>query len=745
MARHLTYSLVAWARRVQAYSPMIELRTLGTLNIEGSGGNSLATIQGRSRRLALLVYLAAARPAGPQRRGALLTLFWPEAEAAHAHAALRQSVRVLRNALGERAIRGLGRDALVCDSELLWCDAAAFDAACDAGRHMEALRLFAGEFLAGFSIPGAPEFDTWMMSMRARLQARAAAAATTLAEEADAAGELAPASEWAARTLEFDPDNEAAMVRLALMLDRQGERARALDVHDAFTAHLRRDFGVGPSPETQRLGRALRASGRPKAGALWTHSSAEHPPGSIAVLPFLNLGDDADFEYFCDGMTEELIADLSSFKGLSVAARTSSFAFKGRNDDVRRIGSRLGVSHLVEGSIRRTGERVRVTAQLIDVESGFHRWADTFEMPLADAVNLPGEVFRRIAPALEREVASRSRRPSRGTSDRDAYLLFLRGQFHLYKRSPADLEKARALFEEAVERDPLYAAAHGGLANALVALPVYCGVSTGDCLPRALETAALALALDPDLASAHSARSLGLAMYAWDWKGSEESALRALENEPQDVVLRSLYAFYVLAHAGRFEAALAEAAKARDADPLSLPANAYVAYIAYLARRHDLAEATCRATLELNGTFPLALWVLEMTLEELGRTSEAVRLARSLAEATQGSPMFTAHLARALARAGATSEAQTLSASVEAELPPKSPVWYWLAGVHGALGEVDKGLAALERAVKARSNFLVFAAVHPTLDPLRGSTRFQAILRTLGMLASDPEAPVTLR
>jgi TolB-like protein/DNA-binding SARP family transcriptional activator len=721
---------------------MILLRTLGTLSVRTSEGDALGSVSGRSKRLALLVYLAAARPAGPRRRDALLALFWPEADDARARGALRQSLKVLHDALGDGALLGLGSDAVACNPSRVWCDAAAFDVACDAGRYAEALRLYLGEFLPGFSIPEAPDFDSWMTDMRQRLQTRAASAAAILADEATSAGDLTPASQWAAKALDLAPDDEGALVRLIVLLDRQGQRALALDAYERCAARLERDLGVQLSAATQQLGRALRLGGRrahePGMAALRVPTGRP----SVAVLPLLNLSGDVEFEYFCDGMTEELIADLASVPGLSVAARTSSFAFKGRNDDVRRIGARLGVEHVIEGSIRRDAERIRITVQIIDAGSGFHEWADTFEYPLAQAVRVPEEIARRLAPALGKELsAPRHRRASRESADRDAYLLFLRGQFHLYKRSPSDLKKAQLLFEQAITRDPAYAAAYGGLANALVALPVYCGVPTADCLPRALDVAATALSLDPNLAGAHSARSLALAMYTWNWEESETSALRALETDPQDVVLRSVYAFYVLAASGRFDEALAEARRARDADPLSLPANAYVGYVGYLARRYGVAEHAARAALELHDSFPLARWVLEMTLEELGRLDEAVSHARALASSSGGSPMFEAHLARALARAGARTDARALLTALETSLPEPSPVWYWLAGVYGALGETELGMECLEKAVLHRSNFLVFVGVHPTLDPLRAHPRFADVLTTV--LGPD-NAAVTL-
>jgi len=717
---------------------MFELRTLGSVHLRGPDG-TVDALAGRSKRLALLVYLAAARPAGPRRREQLLGVFWPDASPEHGRGALRQSLRFLVGTLGPDLLTGRGTDAVAVAPGSLWCDAVALERAADAGRDAEVLRLFGGDFLAGFALAECPEFEAWCSDVRLRLRRRAVASAGRLTREAERAGAWDESSEWAQQWLELQPEDEQALRAALGALMRQERRARALELASDFETRLRHELGVSPSVETRALLESLRtgkwtgvstAAAEPLAPAL--------PSGSVAVLPFLNLTGDPDLDYFCDGITEELIADLSMLAGLSVAARTSSFVFRTRAVDVRDIGRRLGVGHLVEGSMRRAGVALRVTVQLVETSRGFHLWADTFDHPLADAVRMPAELVRRIAPALQRSlVAPVPRRPSQETQDREAFLLFLRGQHHLYRRSPEAVVRSAELFARAREQDPRYAAAHGGLALALASMPVYCGTPTGVACPRALEVAGVALGLDGTLASAHLAKSLALAMHRWDWSGAEASALAALAGTPKDPVVRSTYAFYVLAHNGRFEQALAEATVARDADPLSLAAISYVGYIAYLARDWARAEAAAREALELDPGFPLALWVLEMVLEARGEFEAALGVGRTLVATSPASAMFRAHLARALGRVR-RDEARAELGALVAGLPSESPVWYWVAGARAALGDVEEGLDALERAVENRSNFLVFAAVHPTLDPLREHRRFTAILRRLDL-------PITLR
>lgn len=719
---------------------MFELRTLGTVQIRGDDGRPLEALQRRSGRLALLVYLAVDRPPGPKRRDTLLAMFWPEASPERARGALRQALQTLGDALGPGALTGRGTASVGCNPSEIWCDARALERASDAGRHAEVLRLFGGEFLPGLSVQGAPELDAWIDENRQRLRALAIHSAGALADEAESNGALEEAVGWARRAVTLDRDDERALVRLLRVLQRQGEPAQALEAYREFRERLRRDLGVDPSPAVEAVAAAVRrGSGAPVSGG----APQRAPPASavarsVAVLPLQNFSGDPEFEYFTDGLTEELIAELSLLPDISVAARTSSFAFRARADDIRAIARRLGVTSVVEGSVRRIEPQLRVTLQLIDAETGFHRWADSVDFPLAEALRVPQDLVRRLAPALHASLLSTERpRAPLQTADREAFLAFLRGRYHLYRRSPADLVRSVELFERARSIDPAYAAAHGGLALALASLPVYAGTPTDSVLPRALEIAGEALELDPSLSAAHLARSLALAMHRWDWQGAEASALLALEGQPPDPIHRSTYAFYVLASSGRFDQALIEAERARDADPLSLPANAYVGYVAYLARRYALADQICRSTLDLDPRFPLALWIHEMVLEQLGQVGRAVDVARSLVSDHPDSALFQAHLARALAMAGDAGARQELRRLVE-RLPVDHPVWYWVAGVHGALGEVEEGMRVLEHALEIRSNFLVFAAVHPTLDPLRDHGRFAGLLERLGR-------PVTLR
>jgi TolB-like protein len=717
---------------------MFELRTLGTVQLRSADGRLLETLQGRSKRLALLVYLAVDRPAGPKRRDSLLAMFWPEASPDRARHALRQALQTLGNGLGPEVLVGRGTDAVGCNPAELWCDARALERASGAGRHAEVVRLFGGDFLPGLTVEDAPDFDAWVAENRLWFRSRAAEAAAVLADEAAGMDSIDAAVGWAERALELAAEDERALLRLVRLLELQGRHARAREVYETFSQRLLRELGLQPSAATRSVAAELRRGAHsPSSGAT---AAPVSPPAakSVAVLPFLNLTGDGEFEYFTDGLTEELIAELSTLPGLAVAARTSSFAFRGRNDDIRVIGNRLGVASVVEASVRRTGQVLRITLQVIDSRDGFHRWADTVEFPFTDALRMPGSLVHRIAPVLHASlVAATGARAVVQTENREAFLAFLRARYHLYRRSPADLLRSVELFEEALSLDPTYAAALGGLALALATLPVYAGAPTATVLPRALEVADQALALDSTLSTAHIARCLALAMYRWDWAGAEASALLAVEGQPPDPIHRSTYAFYVLARDGRFRQALLEAERARDDDPLSLPANAYVGYVAYLARQYALADRASRAALDLDGRFPLALWVREMVLEELGRLDEAVEVARRLVADHPPSLLFRAHLARALARSGRP-EARAELERLRASLSPDNPVWYWVGGVHAALGETDLGLTALEHAVDIRSNFLVFAAVHPTLDPLRSHPRFAAILDRMGL-------PVTLR
>ena len=440
---------------------VIELRLLGPLQISDSAGRGTAALLRRSRRTALLAFLAGATPRGLHRRDKLVALFWPESDTAHARAALNQALYVLREALGKDAIIARGDDGAGLDASVVWCDVTAFEAALDEGRPAEALALYRGDLLDGFHATGAPGFEEWLSSERARLRQRASDGAWALAEASAAAGDDLAAGRWARRAAELLPADEAVVRRLMSFLRKFGDRAAAIREYEAFIQRLAQDYGLGPSAETQALaadirqeeprqevrppattgplaiarvratdgapGKAMRSRSRSTfsgvrlalvatgaiatLGALGTvlvqatraPATTDGPP-RIAVLPFENLGSGED-EYFADGITDEITGRLAQIAGLLVISRTSAMQYKGSGATLRRIGEELGVAYVLEGTIRTdrvsagAGE-VRVIPRLVRVADDAQVWTDRYTARLQ-----PGEIFRVQADIAERVAA----------------------------------------------------------------------------------------------------------------------------------------------------------------------------------------------------------------------------------------------------------------------------------------------------------------------------------------------------
>jgi TolB-like protein/DNA-binding SARP family transcriptional activator/Tfp pilus assembly protein PilF len=713
---------------------MIELRTLGTVRISRRDGSPLRGLTGRDRRLALLVYLAAARPVGPRRRDALSALFWPEADGPHARTALRQALKVLRDALGESALRSEG-DAIEVNREELWCDAAAFLDLAAAGRDRDALALYNGEFLAGFFVDGSPEFDDWVGALRENLQLEAASAAGRMAIAAEAAGDLEDAIEWAQRRVELASSDEQALSDLLRCLHRAGRSAEAAGRFARFADQLRRELGVEPGPAARRW---LDAPARDPEPPSSSPGPKGIPPSlSIAVLPLNNLTGDPDLEFLSDGLTEELAGELARMRGLWVTARTSSFAFKGRTGDPRQIGEALRVRYLVEGAVRLLGDRLRVAASLVEAHTGYRVWSGTSDRHLSEAIAVPGELISRLTSGLASRLAVRfDNRASRATGSSPAYLDYLRGMHHYMRKSPADLRRSAEFFRTALTADPEYAAAWAGLAHATVSLPVYWGALPRDHLPEAEEAARRSIGLDPNVASAHSALGLVQSMWHWDWAGAVASLERAVELEPWDPTSRSVLALYGYTCQGRHDEARAQVERGCELDPLSPAGLAYFALAVYFARDYQRSAEACLQALELVDEFPLALWVLVLDREQQGALDEALGLGERLVRATQGSPVMRAQVARLLAKAGRRGDARALLEALTGPTP--GSIDYFLAVARWEAGDLLGALELFERAAAVRSNFFVFSAVDPLIDRMRDDPALAAILGRLGLSLKPP-------
>lgn len=455
-------------------------------------------------------------------------------------------------------------------------------------------------------------------------------------------------------------------------------------------------------------------------------------PRDIAVLPFADLGPRAEHGYFADGITEELIAVLGGVEGLRVVGRTSAFAFRGRDVSARRIGEELGVGAIVEGSVRLFDDRLRVTAHLVDVASGYHLWSETYERRVEDVLQIQDEIVRSIASTLQgRLLPTPPPTAPVPQIDAHAYNLYLEGRFLWHRRTGPDLRRSVLVLEEAVERAPDYARAHVGLGDAYAVSGFYDLLPPHVAFPRAQAAALRALDLDPSLAAAHATLGYVALYYDWDWERAEAEFLTSIELAPNYSTAHQWYANFLTAM-GRFTEAEAAMRRAQELDPLSLIANAALGWVHYYAGDYDQAIAQCHRTLELDRSFALAYLWLGQALERLGRFDEAAAAIRHALDLGDRSTISRAALARIFALNGQPGQARAVLAELEAEDGDTYLPSYEIARVHHALGQRQRTLAWLERALAERAHSMVFLRVDPAFEAMRGDPAYEDLVGRVG-------------
>ena len=496
-----------------------------------------------------------------------------------------------------------------------------------------------------------------------------------------------------------------------------------------------------PDPVSRAVARALSPSPDERFGtaaefghALSSTSSAtgSSRPGSVAVLPFLNLSPDADDDHFSDGMTDELISALAKVEGLRVVSRTSVFAFKGLSQDIRAIGARLSVGAVVEGSVRRAGSRLRVSAQLVDVADGYQLWSASFDRQMDDVFAIQEEIARAIVGTLRVKLLG-PLMPAAGrppTRDMAAYTCYLRGRQLWNRRTVEALRLGLTQFERALERDPDFAMAHVGLADSYVILGFYEAMVPREAFPRARAAAERALALEPGLADAYPALAYVRMYHDWDWAAAGAEFQRVLRGNPGHSTALQWHGNY-LTLMGRFDEGIASFAQAVELDPLSAVKTAALGWGCYFARRYEEAETHARRALEIEPDSVVGhLWLGQALLGQQHH-DEAARSFAEAARLTQRNALSLAGLAVAEAAAGRKDAARAILAEIQALATKQFVSSFDLAVVHAALGEQELAIDALERGYAERTHWMALLQVEPRVDALRGHPRFEALLKRM--------------
>ncbi|HEV8239167.1 MAG TPA: protein kinase [Thermoanaerobaculia bacterium] len=474
---------------------------------------------------------------------------------------------------------------------------------------------------------------------------------------------------------------------------------------------------------------------RPTSPARGSATSGVRPAEqrSLAVLPFLNLTGDAGQEYFCEGIAEELLHALGTVPELRVAARSSSFRFQGQEDAIRRLGQELHVDTVLEGSVRKAGERLRIAVQLIAVADSCHLWSERYDLAAGDVFAVQDEIASRIAAALRLRLAGGSpvvHRPA----NLEAYHLYLKGRYLWNKRHAGGLLEGVRAFEQALEHDPAYARAWAGLADSygLLGLSLYDVLPTQDAMPRAKAAALKALEIDPTLPEAYAALAWVRFHHDWDWGGAEHDFRRSLELGPSIATTRHWYSFF-LSVLGRADEAQEQAQRAWQLDPLSLIVNANLAQPAYYARRYGESVAAAKKLTEMEPGFAIGHHWLGLVLAAQGRHGEAIAAFEAFGRCFGPTTRATAYVAHSLARRGQTDDARAAFAELDAIAADRPVPAYHRALIHLGLDERDAALAELERAAEEGSDALAYLAVDPYFDPLRDEPRFLELLRRTGL------------
>ena len=706
---------------------MVQLRTFGETLVRGGGfGEEAMYLQ--PKRLAVLAYLAAARPRGLHRRDSLLVVFWPEHDEERARNALSQTLHAIRHELGADVLVAKGHELVGLDPTRLTCDAVEFEERLEHDDLEGALELYRGDFLGALNVDDALGFERWQEAEAWRLRRRAWEAAATLADRAEADGNTLAAIRWLEHALELLPTDEALLRRLVVLTDSLGDRAGALRAYGRFAEAMRDEYAVDPSPETEALVSEIRGRTTPAARPP-SPAATSTPIRSLAVLPLENLTGRPSDGYFADGMTEMLITELSGIGALRVLSRQSVRAFKGSDRPLRELSDLLNVDAILEGSVLRAGRRIRVVVQLVRVDPEAHLWAGAYDRDLGDVLALYTEIATAVAAEVEAKLSGEERRSFRLKQRRSvhpaAYDRLLRG-VALFGQSayPEAAEELRA----AITLDPSFAEAHAWMAATLGRMAYVVGPQLAEPMRREVD---LALELGPDLQWSHAVRGIWLQLFTYDWAGADAAFRRAADARWRDGRAMQERALFLVGQC-RFEETAEAVGEWMEFDPGVGGPHFAIGYLQHKTRRFKESIEQLEFVIARWPEYAYTPIWLGADYALVGRFDEATALMRKAVAAAPDYTILLGYAGAVFGLAGATREARGILRRFESARAKGDYVDpFNVALVRMGLGDHDGALDELERCASEGSVQNWILAPEPFFDPIRTDGRFGEVLRRL--------------
>jgi DNA-binding SARP family transcriptional activator/TolB-like protein/Tfp pilus assembly protein PilF len=766
---------------------MILFRTLGNSELEEDLGASARPIAVQAKRLALLAYAALAGRGRHRRRDSIVALFWPDLDEEHARSALRQALTYLRRTLGASAVVTRGEEEIGVDPEAVRCDAVLFDEAVAAGKLEDAMALYRGDFLDGLFVSDAsPELGQWIDTERSRLRQAAATCGSSLAERSWQRGDGVSAARWARAAAALGPDDERKLRWLITLLDSIGDRAGALEAHERFAHRLASEYSAEPSAETKALMSAVRSRSAapngapsltplPRAPERTPHSThaggsllpepilreparrkaawigvgivialafaavlgsaayrrAERVPrATVAVLPIRDLGADSTDPYLADALTEQLITSLARSRELTVINRRTMMTFRRSPKRPSDIARELDADVALTSAVRRVGDSVRLRVQLVRASDAHETWAWSSPAASGDLLRLA----ERVADSVAEHTLGTSRTAERTSLDSTrgvdpiALHSYIEGRYWWNKRGPG-LLRSIGIFTAALDRDPTFALAYSGMADAYVQLGYGSLLRPDDAFPKARAAAEHALELDPTLAEPHATLGFVKMYYDWDWAGAEREFRRALTLNPSYATAHEWYGLF-LAAMGRFDEAREHEHRAQVLDPLSIAVAGTAAWVLYYAGKNDDAERELRIALRADSTFALGRFYLGRVHQSRGRLDSALAAYHSTGPLREWVPTIAA-VGHVYGSQGRRQEALATLTQLDSLSRQEYVTAYAVALVHASLGQRDSAFAWLDRGVAERTHWMVWLRRDPRWAPIRSDPRFEILASRL--------------